>query len=142
MDGSNLLQEMLAAKLTLQPNWNTMVGSKPAVGSVLLSRGTLNDYLRFSSFAMGAKAIVEPTEAIGSDSLAIFSVSRLKDYEAYNATRIKNVLTESGFNPDDATAFYSEPRFKQEQDRLFRIVYNPQSEYKRSNTHVFSGMSM
>ena len=76
-DGVKLLSDFFGCpELNLAQNWNSMVGEKPAIGSVMLTLSCVQDLSQFAFFAHGALAVVRTADSVNG----VFEGDMLKEY--------------------------------------------------------------
>lgn len=81
-DGQQLLREFWGLPtLMLAPAMNERVGTKPAVGSVMLERRAVLGLARFAMFRSGALAFWEDRQACGG-LVGLYNEQRVREYEA------------------------------------------------------------
>jgi len=77
-DGRRLVSQLLDVEEgAFAPQWNSTVGGKPAVASVMLPVGIFNDLATFASFEAGALAVIDGFGQL----IAIFDQDRMRQYE-------------------------------------------------------------
>lgn len=82
-DGVALMADFLgSAPESFAQNWNTTVGEKPAVASMMLTRGIVKDLATFAFFREGALATMT---TVSGDIVGVFEAKLLKEYEKFVA---------------------------------------------------------
>ena len=121
-DGTALVAAFLGMPGALFPgNWNSMVGTKPALGSVMLTRGVFPSLVRFALFREGFQYVLQGegnTDATGFNDRDLREYPALSMYLDGSSTMLKQ-------NGGHA--------------QLYRNPRNPAASVGDRNVHQFSG---